>query len=222
MHQEVTENTRTRGGVRGVWFVFLGFALFAGALACLCYWLELQRREAAVREAELAGQLARQTAQLEQLIGSLEEEQARLSEAERTIGLMEKYSLLTPDGTAPEYTALYPDLYAQPWEGERIDGGRVVCLSFDDGPSPNTDRILAILEQYEVKATFFVVGKTGERDQQRMRDIVAAGHTLAIHSWSHDYKKIYASVEAYLEDFYQLYQWIYEVTGVYPQVFRFP
>ena len=51
---------------------------------------------------------------------------------------------------------------------------------------------------------------------------VAAGHTLAIHSYSHDYKKIYASVEAYLEDFNQMFCQIYEATGVKPQIFRFP
>ena len=55
-----------------------------------------------------------------------------------------------------------------------------------------------------------------------MRDIVAAGHTLGIHSYSHDYNKIYASVEAFLDDFAQMYDLIQETTGVAPQVFRFP
>ncbi len=145
-----------------------------------------------------------------------------LDAAKETIERLKEQAAASPDGTAPAYTQLYPDLYAKPWEGERVTGGKVVCLTFDDGPSENTDKILKILDQYGVKATFFVVGQTGEAAQQRMRDIVAAGHTLAIHSWSHDYRKIYASVEAYLEDFYQLYQWIYEVTGTYAQVFRFP
>ena len=98
------------------------------------------------------------------------------------------------------------------------------CLTFDDGPSPNTGRVLEILERYGVKATFFVVGegKTGQADQERMRAVAAAGHTLAMHSWTHDYKKVYASVEAFLDEFSALYQWIYEVTGVYPQLYRFP
>lgn len=203
-------------------YLFLSSAVLLAALGCLCAWLMAQRQAGTEREAELNGQLEQRLAELEQLQASLAERETALDEAQRTIGLMEEYSLLSPEGTPPEYTQLYPEMYAQPWEGETVTGGRVVCLTFDDGPSVNTDKILAVLDQYGVKGTFFVVGKTGEKDQQRMRDIVAAGHTLAIHSWSHDYHKIYASVEAFLDDFHQLYEWIYEVTGVYPQVFRFP
>ena len=130
--------------------------------------------------------------------------------------------MAAPDGTAPEYTTLFPDLYAPEWTGERVTGGRVCCLTFDDGPSPNTDRVLDILDRYGIKATFFVVGRTGAADQERMRRIVASGHTIAMHSWSHDYNKVYASVEDFLGEFDQLYHWIYQVTGVYPSVFRFP
>jgi len=174
---------------------------------------ELEQRESALEESQMA---------LGENQAALEECRAALEQAQKTIQELEQYTLLTPEGVPPAYTQLYPEMYAQSWEGERVEGGRVVCLTFDDGPSANTDRVLDILEQYGIKATFFIVGKTGQTDQQRMRRIVEAGHTLAIHSWSHNYKKIYASVEAFLDDFYQLYQWIYEVTGVYPQVFRFP
>lgn len=210
-------------------YLFFGSVLLIAALACLYVRLAAQHQAGMEREAELSSQLDRQFAELDQQLAALEQlqstladRQAALDEARETIGLLEEYSILTPEGTPPEYTQLYPELYAQPWEGETITGGKVVCLTFDDGPSSNTDKVLKILDQYGIKATFFVVGKTGEADQQRMRDIVAAGHTLAIHSWSHDYKKIYASVEAFLDDFNRLYEWIYEVTGVYPQVFRFP
>lgn len=122
----------------------------------------------------------------------------------------------------PGYTALFPDFYAQPWK--RLRGsGRTCCLTFDDGPSPNTDLVLETLDRYGVKATFFVVGaeKTAD-DQERLRKIVAAGHTLAMHSWSHDHNVIYSSVEAFLTDLHRVYCWIYEATGVYPQLFRFP
>lgn len=203
-------------------YLFFGSAVFLAALGCLCAWLMVQRQAGTEREAELTGQLEERLTELERLQSSLADRENALDEAQKTIEMMEEYSLLTPEGTAPEYTQLYPDMYAQPWEGETITGGKTVCLTFDDGPSANTDKILAILEEYGVKATFFVVGKTGEKDQQRMRDIVAAGHTLAVHSWSHDYHQIYASVETFLDDFHRLYEWIYEVTGVYPQVFRFP
>ncbi len=163
------------------------------------------------------GELAQREAELTQA-------REELAQARDTIGLLEEYSLAAPDGTVPEYTQLYPDFYAAPWEGETVSGGKVCCLTFDDGPSANTGRVLDILERYGVKATFFVVGsgKTGPADQERMRAIVDAGHTIAMHSWSHDYKTVYASVEAFLDEFSALYQWIYEATGVYPQLYRFP
>lgn len=122
----------------------------------------------------------------------------------------------------PSYQELYPDLYAQPAKLNSIDQEKTVYLTFDDGPSPRTPELLAILEEYNVKATFFVVGRESEAAKQWMRDIVAAGHTLGIHSYSHDYNKIYQSVEAYLEDFNAMYNVILEATGTAPQIFRFP
>ena len=122
------------------------------------------------------------------------------------------------------YTALYPNFYAPEWTGETVTGGRVCCLTFDDGPSPNTDRVLETLAQYGVKATFFVVGNSASsaENQERMRRIAAAGHAIGMHSWSHDYNKVYASVESFLAEFSQLFELIHEATGVYPSVYRFP
>lgn len=122
----------------------------------------------------------------------------------------------------PGYQKLYPDLYAEPARLNSVDQEKTVYLTFDDGPSARTPELLAILEEYDVKATFFVVGKESEEAEQWMRDIVAAGHTLGIHTYSHDYNKIYQSVEAYLEDFNAMYNMILEATGTPPQVFRFP
>lgn len=130
-----------------------------------------------------------------------------------------------PEGPQPEvpaYQALYPELYAQPVERNSVDAEKTVYLTFDDGPSERTPELLEVLERYGVKATFFVVNKGTEEAEQWMRDIVAAGHTLGIHTYSHDYNKIYQSVEAYLEDFNAMYQVILEATGVPPQIFRFP
>ena len=55
---------------------------------------------------------------------------------------------------------------------------------------------------------------TGAADQERMRRIVASGHTIAMHSWSHDYNKVYASVEDFLGEFDQLYHWIYQCINI--------
>ncbi|MCI8304828.1 MAG: polysaccharide deacetylase [Lawsonibacter sp.] len=135
-------------------------------------------------------------------------------------GREEEYGNGAPE--RPAYQDLYPELYAKPHEWNRVDEEKVVYLTFDDGPSARTPEILEILEQYDVKATFFVVGKETGQAKQWMRDIVAAGHTLGVHSYSHDYNRIYTSVEAYLEDFAQMYHLILETTGEAPQIFRFP
>lgn len=130
-----------------------------------------------------------------------------------------------PDDSQPTLPPLeddpYPELYAQEADTGSLAPGRTIYLTFDDGPSSQTEKILDILKENDIKATFFVVGQTSRLAQDMMKRIVDEGHTLGIHTYSHDYKKIYASVDAYLEDFNRIYQWIYEVTGVYPQVFRF-
>lgn len=231
-----TKRTRPEASRTPFQFLFIAALTAAAALAAACGWLALRQHTAQDREHELDRQTARLEQELVQLERELEdrcrdyerqqkeleEQQARLDQAQDTIELLSQYSLASPGGEVPEYAALFPDFYAPEWDGGTVSGDRVCCLTFDDGPSPNTDRILGILDRYGVKATFFVVGKTGAADQERMRQIVAAGHTIAMHSWSHDYNKVYASVESFLTEYSRLYQWIYEVTGVYPSIFRFP
>lgn len=99
---------------------------------------------------------------------------------------------------------------------------RKVYLTFDDGPSSNTNQILDILKEYDVKATFFVVGKEDERSKEALKRIVAEGHTLGMHSYSHEYKDIYASVDAFTQDFHKLQDYLYRVTEVRSNFYRFP
>ncbi len=102
------------------------------------------------------------------------------------------------------------------------DGIRKVYLTFDDGPSSNTGEILDILAEYDVKATFFVVGKEEEKYQPLYKRIVEEGHTLAMHSYSHKYNEIYQSKESYVEDLTKLQEFLYETTGVWCRYCRFP
>ena len=97
-----------------------------------------------------------------------------------------------------------------------------VYLTFDDGPSVNTYSVLYYLDQYDLKATFFVVPTRTEECYTLMKQIVDSGHAIGVHSATHEYNKIYSSVEAYLEDFYDAWQMIYEATGVKTEIFRFP
>lgn len=118
-----------------------------------------------------------------------------------------------------EYQQVYPDLYAALPTQFRVDE-KAVYLTFDDGPSERTLEILDILKEQDIPATFFVV--TTNCDPAILKRIVAEGHTIGIHSHSHNYRQIYASVEAFLDDFYQAYQTIYDATAVAPRVLRFP
>ena len=100
--------------------------------------------------------------------------------------------------------------------------GKKVYLTFDDGPGPNTKKLLDILKKNGVKATFFVTGKTDDFSKEIYKRIVDEGHTLGMHSYSHVYEEIYASDKAFTQDLDKLYEYLYEVTGVYPKFYRFP
>ncbi len=124
--------------------------------------------------------------------------------------------------TSEDYTKLYPDLYAENPPTEFREDKGTIYLTFDDGPSDRTLEVLDILKGYDIKATFFVCGGNDEKSQEIMKRAADEGHTIAIHSISHDYPKIYESVESYLDDFYATYMSVYNATGVKPQIFRFP
>ena len=96
-----------------------------------------------------------------------------------------------------------------------------VYLTFDDGPSDNTNQILDILEQYQVKATFFVVGKPKSYEPVYKR-IVEDGHSIGMHSYSHKYGEIYESLDSFCEDVEKLQELIFERTGVVSKLYRFP
>ncbi len=96
---------------------------------------------------------------------------------------------------------------------------KTVYLTFDDGPGPYTEKLLDVLDAYQVKATFFV--KNSEYNEW-MKEIVDRGHSIGIHSVTHDYASIYASPEAYFEDLRGMQEIIQENTGVITTLMRFP
>lgn len=128
------------------------------------------------------------------------------------------------DDQKKSYMELYPDMYVESIKPViHLEKKKVVYLSFDDGPSHITGDILDTLEEYDAKATFFVLGCTiTEEGETCLKEMVKQGHAIGIHTYSHNYKNIYSSVEAFLEDFYQDYLLIYETTGVKVNIFRFP
>lgn len=99
---------------------------------------------------------------------------------------------------------------------------KIAYLTIDDGPSKSTEKILKILDNYNIKATFFVIGPKCNLKDTLLKKIVESGHNLAIHSYEHNYSYIYSSKENYLKDFYNCLNWIKETTGITPKIYRFP
>lgn len=106
------------------------------------------------------------------------------------------------------------DLYFHP---------KTMYLTFDDGPSPeNTEKILDVLKEKNVKATFFMIGEYVERYPEIAKRVAEEGHVIGVHCYCHDYQVLYESVDSYIEDFERAYAVIKEVTGTEPVFFRFP
>lgn len=127
-----------------------------------------------------------------------------------------------------EYEYLYDEAQMQ-YEMLRIDyfllenykfeaNKKIAYLTFDDGPSNETLEMLQILNQYNVKATFFV----NNLNSEIIKEIHNQGHLLANHTSSHQYNQIYMSTEAFKNDIVKLEDTIYNLTGYTTNVFRFP
>ena len=104
----------------------------------------------------------------------------------------------------------------------KMASGDVVYLTFDDGPSYNTVKILDLLKKYNSHATFFIVGQNIPGNEAILKRMVDEGHTLAVHTWSHDYGAIYKSEAAFWADNQKTRDLIKKVTGVEATIMRFP
>lgn len=99
---------------------------------------------------------------------------------------------------------------------------KTAYLTFDDGPSVNTDKVLDILDRYKIKATFFVVGRTDKASIRRYKEIVKRGHNIGLHSLTHNYKLVYASLDSFKKDVYAIRDIVKKYTGVDSKIYRFP
>ena len=108
---------------------------------------------------------------------------------------------------------------SKPEQPEVVPDGKVIYLTFDDGPGQYTEKLLGILAAYDVKATFFVMN-TGYT--HLLDDIVSQGHSIAAHTYSHNYQRIYGSDEAYFADLERILTVIENQTGVRTDLIRFP
>lgn len=102
-------------------------------------------------------------------------------------------------------------------------GDHVAYLTFDDGPNKkNTEKILEILKKEGIHGTFFLTGMNVERYPEVVKSIYYSGNAIGIHSYSHDYKKIYVSPQTYMAEVDKTADLIYDIIHVRPLITRAP
>lgn len=97
----------------------------------------------------------------------------------------------------------------------------IIYLTFDDGPSEITSKILDLLKEEDIKATFFVLNYSNIYEPIIKR-IVEEGHTIALHTYTHNYKLIYSSKENYYNDLNKIKEKVKNTTGITTNIIRFP
>ncbi|WP_438447874.1 polysaccharide deacetylase family protein [Gorillibacterium sp. sgz5001074] len=135
---------------------------------------------------------------------------------------------LAPGSSGTQTVPVEPDVGASGADAQREpaagppEADRIAYLTFDDGPSGNTESILRILRESGIKATFFVTGKESETDKELYRRIAAEGHKLGNHTYTHDYTKLYKEPGAFMEDVRRLDRFLQETVGQGSDILRFP
>ena len=117
------------------------------------------------------------------------------------------------------------NIVPQPVVETVIPEEKTIYLTFDDGPGPYTGRLLDVLDRYGAKATFFVTGNGRFYDTDYTDMIGRAfreGHSIGVHTLTHEYGEIYTSRDAFFRDFQAMEEIIREQTGEYTKLFRFP
>lgn len=124
--------------------------------------------------------------------------------------------------------SINPTTYLKPkknTQSEKIPSivtNKTIYLTFDDGPSYLTDQILDILKEENVPATFFVIGTSIDTYKNTVKRAYNDGHQIAIHTYCHKYDQIYTSDENFMNDFREINNKIYEITGHHAFITRFP
>ena len=185
----------------------LGVALCVMALAACAQAPQPQETEAASETAPAVVTEAAATS----------ESATSESATETSAGDAASTSDTTPDARAAEFAV---DPERTDWNFEAPDT-KTVYLTFDDGPSENTQAVLDILDRYNIKATFFVAGMNPEY-LNMIGECYRRGHTIGMHTYSHEYDQVYASVDAYWSDLGQISDVVREQIGYVPCFIRFP
>lgn len=162
------------------------------------------------------------TRQIDQMGGSSQSEQFRNMESDLNHEKQINSQLQSQMG---DLQKKYESLQSQMQDIKNMklsQKSKVIYLTFDDGPSVYTSSLLDTLEQNGVHATFFVVGTNVEQYPDIVKREYASGNSVGIHSWTHDYKYIYASTDNFFADFNKLKDRLTDLLGVAPSICRFP
>lgn len=123
-----------------------------------------------------------------------------------------KYEVADAAGNVAEAVRKVKVVAPEPVEG-------AIYLTFDDGPSEHTARLLDVLKRYDVKATFFV---TGRGEDELIKREYEEGHAVGLHTFSHNYAYIYQNQQTFFEDLYAVQERVRRVTGYTSMLMRFP
>ncbi|RKN86214.1 polysaccharide deacetylase family protein [Paenibacillus ginsengarvi] len=115
-----------------------------------------------------------------------------------------------------------PATLADPNPNGAAATSKTAYLTFDDGPSENTEPIIDILRRFNVKATFFVIGDPSQKGRMLYRKIAENGHVIGNHTYTHDYSVVYKSVAGFKRDVEKLDELLEQSTGRRPEILRFP
>lgn len=99
---------------------------------------------------------------------------------------------------------------------------KVIYLTFDDGPSVLTNRVLDILIKNDVKATFFLIGNQIKDEETVVKRIYNEGHSIGLHTYTHIYEKIYPSRKKFILEMLKSQNEINLLIGIRPTIIRFP
>jgi peptidoglycan/xylan/chitin deacetylase (PgdA/CDA1 family) len=202
--------------------VFLSICIAATSFVIFRNYKDINKLNDKIKHSQTT--IEKQTEENNSLKQELEKSKQELETAKQEKATLESENAnlkqeITELKAKKEAALKYANLPAAPQNPQPV--GKICYLTFDDGPSDNTLKILEILNTYNVKATFFVTNYAQSKIEY-VTQIHAAGHTIGLHTQSHNYAQIYSSEEAYFADLNAISAKVMELTGVDSKVIRFP
>jgi peptidoglycan/xylan/chitin deacetylase (PgdA/CDA1 family) len=114
-------------------------------------------------------------------------------------------------------------LLAENVKKENVAAEKTAYLTFDDGPSENTKKVLKVLKKKQASATFFLVGSEITKEREAIvKKTIEQGNAVGVHTFSHEQSEIYRSETDFFADYEKVSARIREITGETPKLHRFP